>query len=70
MEERMRKLSALVIAGMLAGAALANPTVCAARSWHYGWWQRGPHGHWGWRGGWGPGGRWMRMGPRWVYRYR
>jgi hypothetical protein len=65
----MYKISALMIAGMLAGAALANPAVCAPR-WHYGYWARGPHHHWSWRGGWGPGGHWVRRGPRWAYRWR
>jgi Spy/CpxP family protein refolding chaperone len=67
----MRKLSALVIAAMLAGAALANPAVGQPRG-HghgHGWWERGSHGRWVWRGGWGPHGRWERRGPRWVYRW-
>lgn len=66
----MRKLAALVMVGMLVGAALASPAISAPPRWHYAGWQRGPHGHWRWRGGWGPGGRWVRRGPRWVYRWR
>jgi len=67
----MRKLAVLLIAGMLASAALANPADSQPRRWHYAGWQRGPHGQWVWRGGWGPHGRWMRRGrpPRWVYRW-
>jgi Spy/CpxP family protein refolding chaperone len=65
----MRKLSALVIAAVLAAAALANPAVSQTRGHGHGWWERGPHGRWVWRGGWGPHGRWERRGPRWVYRW-
>jgi hypothetical protein len=67
----MRKLFALGIVAMLVGAALANPADSQPRRHGQGWWQRGPNGHWGWHGGWAPGGRWVRAGrpPRWVYRW-
>jgi hypothetical protein len=65
----MRKLSALLIAAMLAGTTLVDPTD-AAPGWQYGWWQPGPGGQSRWVGGWGPGGRWVRNGPNWVYRSR
>jgi len=63
----MRKLSALLIVAMLAGATLANPADSAS-AWQYGWWQPGPGGQW--VGAWGPGGTWVRHGPNWVYRSR
>jgi hypothetical protein len=65
----MRKLSALLITAMLAGATLVDPAD-SAPAWQYGWWQPGAGGQWGWTGAWGPGGRWVRRGPSWVYRSR
>ena len=59
----MRKLCALLIAGLLAGSTLTNPAVSQPR-WQYGWW--GPGGQW--VGAWGPRGRWVRSRGNWVYR--
>lgn len=66
----MRTLSALLIAGMLAGIAPANAAYVCRGPWHCAWWVRGPHQHWRWHGPWHRGGRWVRIGPRWVYRWR
>jgi len=71
----MRNFSAMTIMAMLASATLVNSAFCASARWskntvgvppyQYGWWDKDQ-----WRGGWGPGGRWMRHGHQWVYRWR
>lgn len=63
----MRKLCALVIAGLLVGSTLATPAHSQPR-WQYGWWQPSPGGQWRWVGAWGPHGRWVRSRGNWVYR--
>jgi hypothetical protein len=49
----MRKLCALLIAGLLAGPTLVDPAFPQPR-WQYGWWQQGPSGQWRWVGACGP----------------
>lgn len=67
----MRKLLAMTVVAMLTSTTLvASAFSQPPPRWQYGWWDRGPHGHWRWRGGWGPHGRWVRHGHNWVYRYR
>ena len=57
----MAPRAAMVIVGML--VSVTPPR------WQYGWWLPGPRGGgWRWIGSWGPGGRWVRHGPNWVYR--
>jgi hypothetical protein len=66
----MRKqVVAMVVAAMLAGTTFVNSAFSAPPPWQYGWWQRGPGGQWRWVGAWGPGGRWVRNGPGWVYQW-
>ena len=61
----MSKLLTMTIIAMLASATLANSAFSQRPPprWQYGWWDQNQ-----WRGSWGPGGRWMRHGPNWVYR--
>ena len=65
----MRKFAAIVVAAILAASTLVEPAFSVPPPWEYGWWQQGPGGQWRWVGGWGPGGRWVRHGPNWVYRW-
>ena len=71
----MRKITALMIAGMtagtLAGAAPANAAVVVCHPpWHCAYWARGPHNRWYWRGGWHSSGHWVHYHRHWVYRWR
>ena len=59
----MRKFSATTIIALLANATLGNSAFCAPPPWQYGWWDKGAHDQWEWRGGWGPGAHWKPPWP-------
>ena len=73
MENIMLKFWTMTIIAMLASATLVNSAFSRPPPrppWQYAWWGNDTSGQPQWRGGWGPGGRWVRHGPNWVYRWR